>query len=288
MACRRILSLWFPRFAAEIAVRREPELAGALLAVTQDRMGKRVICALSPGAEAAGLRLDMGVTDARAMCPDLITRDADAAQQADVLAALCRWAGQFSPWIAPDGDAALTADLTGCAHLFGGEAALAERLAEDCTAFGFSPQIGIANTKGAAWAVARFRGGPARARRSGDAIDQEARATRSRATKRRISEPSPVPEAVPVRIVPPDEMRAMLAPLPLAALRLDGESVANLARLGLRVIEDLAQLPRAALARRFGLEIVRRLDQVFGAEPEPLSPEGPPRHFAADRHAASP
>ncbi|WP_348520786.1 Y-family DNA polymerase [Algicella marina] len=254
-------------------------MAETVFAVTEDRMGRQVLTSLSAMASEAGLTAGMGVTDARAMCPDLVTRGADVARQAGFLTALCRWAGRFSPWVAIDGEAALLVDLTGCAHLFGGEAALAEELCLDCADFGLSVQIGIANTRGAAWAAARYTAGGGQSLRSGDAIDQEARATRSRAVKRRRAA-VPEPQQQSVRIVPPNGTRRALGPLPVAALRLDAETTAGLARLGLRRVEDLAGLPRAALARRFGIEVMRRLDQAFGAEPEPISPQGPPLHFA--------
>lgn len=63
-------------------------------------------------------------------------------------------------------------------------------------------------------------------------------------------------------------------------MRLPEATVEGLARLGLRCIDDLAGLPRAALARRFGAEVLRRLDQAFGLEPEPVAPAAAPLHFA--------
>ncbi len=82
------------------------------------------------------------------------------------------------------------------------------------------------------------------------------------------------------RISPPGGVRQSLGPLPIAALRLDQGTVAGLARLGLRRISDLWGVPRAGLARRFGQDLVRRLDQALGVEPEPISPAGAPLHFA--------
>ena len=76
--------------------------------------------------------------------------------------------------------------------------------------------------------------------------------------------------------MPPGGTHAAIAPLPVTALRLDPETAARLARLGLRRIGDLTAMPRAALARRFGQRLVRRLDQALGAEPEPISPAPPP------------
>ena len=82
------------------------------------------------------------------------------------------------------------------------------------------------------------------------------------------------------RIAPPGRTRQALAPLPVAALRIDAETATQLARLGLRRVDELAGQPRAALARRFGTGLVRRLDQALGVEPEPVSPARPPDRFA--------
>ncbi len=281
MPQRRILSLWFPRLAADLALRQEPELADKVFAISEDLKGKRVLTSLSTLAEEAGISVGMGMADARAICPELITRTCDAARQAAFLAAFKRWIGRFSPWISQDSNATLRADITGCAHLFGGEADLANQLSAGCADLGLAAQIGVANTMGAAWAVARFQNCTSRPAHTGDAIDQEARATRSRATKRRSASFPPAGSVKHlVHIIPPDQMNEYLGPLPIAALRLPEGLVANLSRLGLRRVEDLTALPRATLARRFGIALVRQLDQAFGREPEPVSPEDAPMHFA--------
>jgi len=281
----------------------------------------QVLSSLTREAEAEGLRLGQPLRDARAMCPTLVTRLANPARQAEFLAVLRRWGGKFSPWVAAEAPSSLVIDLTGCAHLFGGEEALMLHAIRDCQDLGLSVCGGIADTLGAAWALARFSGnfsggfsgGDMLAGRNGDAIDQEARATRSRAVRRRHWErggPAPVAPVAPVaiaggagrndgpardgqdgtpanplaglpaRIAPPGQTRLLLAPLPLSALRLDAQSVTELSRLGLRRVEDLLGMPRAALARRFGQDVVRRLDQALGVEPEPVSPARPGRRFA--------
>ncbi|MEE4120395.1 MAG: DNA polymerase Y family protein [Paracoccaceae bacterium] len=291
MPTRRILSLWFPRLAAERCLRAEPELGAVPFAVVGERRGVPLLVALSGEAQAAGLVRGQPVRDARAMCPDLVTRIENPRAEADFLGALQRWAGKFSPWIAAEKPAGLAADLTGCAHLFGGEVALLAQVEADCAELGLTVRAGIADTLGAAWALARYGGGggPAAAR-SGDVIDQEARATRSRAARRRHWERGgvpPTPQAAPPgqaapegRIAAPGRTRGALGALPVAALRLPDEVVTQLARLGLRRIEDVAGQPRAGLARRFGQELVLRLDQAFGTVPEPLAPAAPPPRFA--------
>ena len=287
MPGRRILSLWFPRLAAERVERQRQDVLPLPLAVVEEVNGAQVIASLTAGAEAAGLRLGQPLRDATAICPDLLTLPADPLAEARFLGVLRRWAGRFSPWVAEEPPAGLMIDLTGSAHLFGGEAAVLERVAEDCAELGLTLRAGIADTAGAAWGLARYGRSTIAPLRSGDAIDQEARATRSRAAKRRGwerggSAPRPMMArgAGMAMIAPPGHLVEALRPLPLAALRLEPDVVDRLMRLGLRQVGDLMVLPRAALARRFGMETLRRLDQALGMEPEPVSPARAPLHFA--------
>lgn len=287
MSHRRILSLWFPRLAAERCLREARGLLHGPFAVVDEERNAHVLVSLSAEAQAAGLRRGQPLRDARAMCPELQTRLANPQIDAAFLALLRRWAGRFSPWVAEEEPESLMIDLTGCAHLFGGEEALAREVLGDCAGFGLTVRLGIADTVGAAWAFARFAGedGGIR-RRSGDDIDQEAPATRSRAARRRHWErggPAPAIKLAPgatSRIAPRGQIRAALGPLPVAALRIPPDTVEVLNRLGLRRIDDLSGQPRAALARRFGREAVQRLDQALGVEPEPVNPSRPPVHFA--------
>ncbi|MEL6736554.1 MAG: DNA polymerase Y family protein, partial [Pseudomonadota bacterium] len=124
------------------------------------------------------------------------------------------------------------------------------------------------------------------ASRSGDDIDQEAYATRAKAGKRRNWERGGAAPKVTLlraashRIAPVGKTHSAIGALPVAALRLPDASIAELNRLGLRRISDLAGQPRAGLARRFGQVLVTRLDQALGMAPEPISPAKPPLHFA--------
>lgn len=298
MVHRRILSLWFPRLAAErvlrlrrhgLAMEEGPEGPLPFAVVGEDR-NAQVLTSLNAAAERAGLRLGQPLRDATAMCPGLLTRAADPLREAEFLTHLRRWAGKFSPWVAEEGAEGLVIDLTGCAHLYGGEAPLLAQVEQDCADIGLSVRAAVADTRGAAWALARFAGRGTAPHRTGDAIEQEARATRSRAVKRRGWErggDAPLPHsgraALPVPqgiIAPPGRLREAVGPLPIAALRVEPDVVEGLARLGLRRIEEIAGIPRAALARRFGADLLKRLDQALGLEPEPVAPARAPLHFA--------
>ena len=294
MSNRRILSLWFPRLGAERLMRAHRGVEAGPLAVVAERANMQVISSLNGAALAAGLQMGQPVRDAHAMCAGLLTRTRNAPAETRFLTALRRWAGKFSPWVAEEAPDGLVIDLTGCAHLFGGEVTLMQVVQDDCADMGLTVQLGVADTLGAAWALARFAGQQAGSERTGDAIDQEARATRSRAAKRRhwtkggaapqVRTTAPTngtsPEGHDVRIAPAGQSYGALSPLPIAALRLEPEVTAQLSRLGLRRIGDLLGQPRAALARRFGKGLVLRLDQAMGSAPEPVSPARAPHHFA--------
>jgi protein ImuB len=287
LATKRILSLWFSRLAADRAQRLRGEAMPQPLVVVGDRNGAQILMSLSPEAEHAGLALGQSLRDATAICPTLQTVPHDPLAEARFLAVLRRWAGRFSPWVAEEPPAGLMIDLTGTAHLFGGEHGVLAQVASDCLGLGLTVRAAIADTPGAAWALARYTRIGITQLRSGDAIDQEARATRSRAAKRRGWErggnpphPATARGAEVMTVAPPGKLYDVLAELPIAGLRLPADVVERLSRLGLRRIGDISGLPRAALARRFGADTLKRLDQALGLEPEPISPARAPLHFA--------
>ncbi|MFK7763579.1 MAG: DNA polymerase Y family protein [Roseobacter sp.] len=287
MKTRRILSLWFPQFGADRLMRRNPVLADVPLGVVEEQHNTQVLSSLNAMASDFGLRVGQPVRDAHAMCDGLVTRARSTPAEAAFLATVQRWAGKFSPWVATEADDALVVDLTGCAHLFGGEMPLLSVVQQDCADLGLSVRMGLADTRGAAWALARFAGQEALSHRSGDAIDQEARATRARAGKRRHWTKGGAAPPVPLgtqgqthRIAAPGQTYSALSPLPVAALRLDSHTTGQLSRLGIRRVGDLLGQPRASLARRFGRGLVMRMDQAMGSAPEPVSPARAPDHFA--------
>jgi protein ImuB len=262
----RLLSLWLPRLATDRLRRQARRAAGreaaapALdpgrpLATFASRAGALRLEAVCGRAEAAGLAPGMMLADARAMVPALQVRAADPAADLRLLEDLAAWCERYTPTVAldrsheADPGGALWLDITGCAHLFGGEAALRADLLERLRARGFTAAAALADTPGTAWAVARHGEPP---------------------------------------IVPPGGARAALAPLPVAALRLEPETVAMLARLGLGRIEQLYPLPRRALVARFGEALTTRLDQAQGALAEPIAPRPPPPAHRAQLSFAEP
>ena len=213
----------------------------------------RVAAANRAAEAAAGIVPGLPLTDARARLPDLRAVPAEGGSDMEALAALGDWCGRWTPWVALDAagaDAVLGAghglwlDITGCAHLFGGEAALLNDMARRLAHFGFAARAALAATPGAAWAIARH----------GAMCHGGARH---------------------VHVVAPGRARTALAKLPLKGLRLAPVEAEGLERLGFRAIGDLYGIPRGALARRFGEGVMHRLDQALGREDEPLSPRRP-------------
>ncbi len=282
---RRYLCLWFPRLLAEQAARAAGLAPTSPVAIIGERGTARIVVSVGLAAERQGVRRDQSLSDALALCPGLVTRPLDPEAGRGFLTALRRWAGQFSPWVAEEVPDGLMLDITGCAHLFGGEEGLLLKVESDCAGFGLSLRAGLAETPGAAWALSRFAGQEAHPLRNGDAIDQEAHATRSRAGKRRHWSKGGDSPAVPLagapsgRIAPPGRLLASLGGLPVAGLRLSPDALEAANALGLRRIEDLVGMPRGALARRLGPEVLDRLDKTLGRVPDAMTPAPPPVGF---------
>ncbi|MDO5706651.1 MAG: DNA polymerase Y family protein [Paracoccus sp. (in: a-proteobacteria)] len=162
---RRLLSIWFPRLASDLALRRRP-VDGPFALILRAGQADHLHC-LNAAASAQGLYAGMPLADARAICPELVTHPADLVAQAAGLTGLRRWAGRYAPLVARDGADGLLADITGAAHLFGGEAGLRDDLQGRLARLGMTAQSAIAGTRGAAHAVARHGGGIA-----GDDLEQ--------------------------------------------------------------------------------------------------------------------
>jgi len=208
------------------------------------------IAALDAVAEARGLRRGQGLADARAAHPDLDIVPADAEADRRLLIAIADWCDRYTPLVALDAPDGLFLDITGCAHLFGGEHRLLADLMARLYEQGFAVQAAVAATPGAAWAAARYCDAPL-------CIEKGAEAP-------------------------------VLAPFSLAALRLDGETLAGLAKVGLKTIGQIINAPRAPLARRFGRQCLLRLDQALGAVEEAISPRLPVPALSAERRLAEP
>ena len=202
--------------------------------------------------EAAGLGLHPGqkAADAFALVPELAAAEAEPEADAAALTALADWCVRFSPAVAPDAPDGLFLDVSGVDHLWGGEAAMLADFQMRLFANGLAFRCAIADTPGAAWALARFGQDGA--------------------------------------IAPPGGQAALLAPLPPAALRLKTQTWRQVERLGLRRVGQLLEIPRAPFARRFGQAALTRLDQALGRTEEALTFRRPPTPWFARLAFAEP
>jgi protein ImuB len=217
---KRVVSVWLPDWpiTRRFGATRTPPPEGPFALVERTVRGL-VVHAANRAARDLGVRLGQTHADARALCPGLETAAADPAEDARALERLALWCERWSPSVATDRIGprldGLALDVTGAAHLWGGEDALLADIEARLRAAGVPARAALAASPGAAWALARF-GAPGQG-----------------------------------RVVPTEATRAALADLPVEALRLAEPTLVLLKRLGLRRIGQLYALPRAALARRF-------------------------------------
>jgi protein ImuB len=261
----RIVSVWLPAWPI-VRLRRHRGLesvpADRPLALVSHGAHGLEIAAANEAARALDVRVGVGLASTRAALPELITLPADDAGARDDLVRLARWCGRYGPARHVDGEDGLWIDITGVAHLFAGtglhqaddeagERALLMDLAQRLSSLGLTARAACADTLGAAHALARFV----------------------------------LPQEGALVIAPPGGAHQALAPLPVAALRIDADAIRLLERLGLRRIGQLYGLPRAALERRFRAlnrkdkphaatiaTVLMRLDQALGRYGEPRAP----------------
>src|SRR5215208_3863351 len=244
---RRVISLFLPMWptdryrknTGDAPPREKP-------VVMATKIGpRRVIVAADKAAQALGLRAGLTVAHAQALVPELHVAESTPEADEEGLTRLATWCMRYSPLVAADRPNGVWIEVAGSAHLFGGEEALLQDLTRRLRRAGVNARAAIADTPGAAWAVARNS---------------------------------------PERIIVPGGMAAAIAELPVAALRLRVETVDALRRLGVERIGQLAAMPSGPLTRRFGLDVRRRLDQALGHASEPFDALMPPevirRRFA--------
>jgi protein ImuB len=237
---KRYMSIGFRHLLTDALALRRPALKDQPFVLAAPVKNRVIITASSPLAEKQGAFTGMAVADARAAVAELVAIDDVPGKAAKLLRLLGLGCIRYTPIVAVDLPNGLILDISGCAHLWGGERGYLKELVFKLRKAGFDARAAIADTPGAAWAVAHF------------------------ATAKPIVESG-------------SQARAISA-LPPAALRLDIEILERLQKLGFRNIGQLLELPAPVLRRRFGKELLLRLDQALGRTeeyPEPLVPPVP-------------
>jgi protein ImuB len=197
---------------------------------------KRWVSAADPAALKVGLRVGMPASKAQAMISNLVMIDADARADALAVERLALWClRQYSPIVAVDGIDGVVMDTEGADHLHRGEELMISGLVNTLYHRGLTARVAISDTWGASYALSRL------------ARDQTV-------------------------IIPSGETAKAVVGLPIHSLRLPGDTVAGLGTMGFATVGELAATPRAPLALRFGSEVGRRIDQMFGRAAEVMEP----------------
>ncbi len=252
---RRVVSLFLPTWPTD-RVRRQlgsaaPPSDTPLVLVGREGR-RRVVLAADAAAQQAGLNVGMPVTKAQILVPDLVIRNADPEADAAGLDRLALWMLQrYAPIVASDPPDGVVIDATGAAHLHGGEEAMVTAMVERLAASGFTARAALADSPDAAHAFARYA-------------------------------------ARPITVVPPGESAKAVLDLPVAALRLPRDMVADLRVLGFERIGELADKPRAPLTLRFGPALGRCLCQAMGQAGQPIDPVRPVDLIEVRRNFAEP
>jgi len=228
----RYISLWFRHLTTDWSIIRRPALQKVPFVLATPEHGRMVITAANAIAQAEGINAGMVVADARVLVPSVEVLDDKPDLSGKLLRALALWCIRYTPIASIDPPDGVILDISGCAHLWGGELPYLKEIVCRLRAKGYDVRGAIADTIGAAWAIARF----------------------GRVTP----------------IIDSGEQTAALFPLPPPALRLEPAVLERLQKLGLYRISNIAGMPRKALSRRFGKELLLRLDQAFGLEDEPI------------------
>lgn len=249
---RRFLLLFLPYWPTDYLKRHEPNLAGPLVLYERVKGGLR-LAAVDREAHRLGLTPGQNLAEARAQIPELTVREMQAGYFIEAFAGFADWHSNASPLVCVLGDAApygdLVLDITGVAHLFGGEAPMLRTLLARLRRLGYTVSGAIAPTIGAAWAVSHF----------------------GRST-----------------IIDAGKLEACLDALPVAALRLERSQISALTQMGLVTIGQLRTRPRKPLQARFGATLLLRLDQAYGLVAERMTPRLPLLEQFAERRFAEP
>ncbi|MEO8111907.1 MAG: DNA polymerase Y family protein [Ginsengibacter sp.] len=229
---KRFMAIWFRYLKTDWLMRRQPGLKDVPFVLATKDHGRMVITASNSLALKQGIDKGMVLADARAIVPSLLFFDDEQGRDVKLLNALAEWFIRYTPVVSVDLPDGLILDITGCAHLWGGEKVYLTGIIKRLKNFGYTARVAIADTIGAAWAVARF---------GKDNF-----------------------------IIESGKQETALLSLPSQALRLESDITERLEKLGLRNISQFISMPRSALRRRFDSPLLKRLGQALGYEEEQM------------------
>jgi len=241
MTTKSYTALWFRHLKTDWFQLKQPALRDKPFVLSISDHGRKLVAAADPKAESQGIFRGATVADARAIIPGIEVLDDIPGLSDKLLGALAEWCIRFTPIAAVDAPDGLLLDTTGCSHLWGGDQAYLQAILTRLQARGYDVRGAMAGTIGTVWALTRF------------------------------GRQAVIPD--------PAHQRDELLRLPPAALRLETVTLDKLQKLGLVTVGQFAHMTRSVLRRRFGQNLLRRLDQAFGREEEFLQPLQPVEQY---------
>lgn len=231
---KRFMVIWFRHLTTDWLTLRQPGLKQVPFVFAAPEHNRIIITAANPVAKAQGIYRGMATADAKAITTDLQVLNHIPGKEVKLLHRLGLWCIRYTPVVAVDLPDGLILDISGCAHLWGGERAYLKHIVHKLHVTGYDVRAAIADTIGAAWAVAHF------------------------------GKVTPVIES--------GAQAEALMGLPPTALRLEPIVLEKLQKLGFATIKSFIQIPRSVLRRRFGEGFLSRLARALGLEDEIITP----------------
>ncbi|PWT73522.1 MAG: nucleotidyltransferase [Bacteroidetes bacterium] len=231
---KRFVVIWFRHLKTDWMIRRQPHLKDVPFVLALPDRGKIILTEVSAAAQDRGLFAGMVAADATVVLPEVVMLDDKPDLTQRLLQNLALWCIRYTPTTAIDAPDGLILDVTGCTHLWGGEENYLRNLIGKLKEFGYHVRAAMADTIGTAWAICRH--GKIKA------------------------------------IIKSGEQVEALMTLPPAALRLEIDTLDQLPKLGLNQIGSFLNMQRSALRRRFGQQMLLRLDQALGKKEEFIEP----------------
>ena len=248
------MALWFLRLPTDRLQRRErarqPSISQTPPLVIVSKVDNALrLSSVDRKATALGLHIGQPLANARAMVPEIRIVSANDPADSKFLTHIADWCDRFTPFVALDGPRRLLLDVTGVAHLFGGEQALLDRIQKNLKAQGFALRGAVAGTAVAARALARYRDGI---------------------------------------VIASGEEECAMKPLPIEALDLDGLTNHALRRAGLKTVGQVAARKRSELVVRLGTVPLAILEEALGGAAKPITPRQPPPDYWQEQNFAEP
>ncbi len=231
---RRFISIWFPHLRTDWFALGDNALHERPFVLRSPVHGRMIISACNVQAELKGINVGLVLADARALVPGLEARDDVPDLSAKILKELALWCIRFTPSVAIDLPQGLLMEVTGCAHLWGGESKYMASIESRLNAKGYGVTMALADTPGVAWGMARYGAEPLR--------------------------------------VESGKHDQVLERLPPESLRLDNETIERLHKLGLHRIGQFVNMPKHVLRRRFGQSLLDQIEKAQGWQIDELVP----------------